>query len=94
MGHDSCLRFNSGGSFHSRRLLSEICLRCQSSRTARYLFSSPISRMALPSGSASSLAVELPPGQYQFSCYIIETEPDGSEEDHYKEGMVTPFTVT
>lgn len=44
-------------------------------------------------GETKAVAAELAPGRYQFACYIKETEPDGTEEDHYQLGMVREFEV-
>lgn len=48
----------------------------------------------MPAGAASSLAVELPPGEYQFACYIADNGSNGEHKDHFMNGMVLPFTVT
>lgn len=45
-------------------------------------------------GGAASLDVDLTPGKYVLICNILQTEPDGSLEAHYKVGMRTPFEVT
>jgi len=40
------------------------------------------------------VAFDLAPGKYVLICNIVQTEPDGSKEAHYKVGMRTAFTVT
>ena len=45
-------------------------------------------------GGTASLDVDLTPGKYVLICNILQTEPDGSLEAHYKVGMRTPFEVT
>lgn len=44
-------------------------------------------------GEAAALALELEPGEYELSCNVVE-EVGGRTISHYKEGMVTTFTVT
>lgn len=44
-------------------------------------------------GETESVAVDLPPGRYQFACYIREESPTGAVVDHYKLGMVQQFEV-
>ena len=34
------------------------------------------------------------PGIYSFFCNIVETEPDGTKESHFEQGMVTSVTVS
>jgi hypothetical protein len=46
------------------------------------------------SGQVCSGVFNLPAGKYVLLCNITETEPDGTKENHVKEGMHTPFTVT
>lgn len=36
---------------------------------------------------------DLTPGAYVLICNILQDEPDGSKESHYKMGMYIPFTV-
>jgi uncharacterized cupredoxin-like copper-binding protein len=45
-------------------------------------------------GGTAQLDVDLAPGKYVLICNILQTEPDGSLEAHYKVGMRTPFEVT
>ena len=45
-------------------------------------------------GGTTQLDVDLEPGKYVLICNILQTEPDGSLEAHYKVGMRTPFEVT
>ena len=40
------------------------------------------------------VSFDLAPGKYVLICNIVQTEPDGSKEAHYKVGMRTAFTVT
>jgi hypothetical protein len=40
------------------------------------------------------VSFDLAPGKYVLICNIVQTEPDGSIEAHYKVGMRTAFTVT
>ena len=44
-------------------------------------------------GDTQTLTVDLEAGSYVFICNILQTEPDGSLEAHYTEGMRTGFTV-
>ena len=44
--------------------------------------------------ASGSLTVDLEPGNYVLICNIVQTEPDGSIEAHYAEGMRASFTVT
>ena len=46
------------------------------------------------SGQVCTGAFSLAAGKYILLCNIIETEPDGTKESHFKEGMHTPFTVS
>ena len=46
------------------------------------------------SGQVCSGVFNLPAGKYVLLCNITETEPDGTKENHVKEGMHTPFTVS
>jgi hypothetical protein len=39
-------------------------------------------------------AFPLTAGKYVLLCNIVETEPNGEKESHFKEGMHTPFAVT
>ena len=45
-------------------------------------------------GETKQASFELTPGKYVLICNIVQTEPDGSLEAHYKVGMRTAFTVT
>ncbi len=45
-------------------------------------------------GDTQDLTVDLEPGRYLLVCNIVQKEPDGSMEAHYKMGMFTEFTVT
>lgn len=45
-------------------------------------------------GATEPLTVDLTTGSYVLVCNIVQTEPDGSIEAHYAEGMRTSFTVT
>ena len=45
-------------------------------------------------GDTKEASFELLPGKYLLICNIVQTEPDGSLEAHYKVGMRTAFTVT
>jgi|GEM_PF-2054275 len=47
----------------------------------------------IPFGMTGGLAVTLTPGDYRLACFIIETEPDGTVEDHFKNSMYTDITV-
>ena len=39
-------------------------------------------------------AFTLTAGKYVLLCNIVETEPSGEKESHFKEGMHTPFVVS
>ena len=39
-------------------------------------------------------AFTLTAGKYVLLCNIVETEPNGEKESHFKEGMHTPFVVS
>ena len=43
---------------------------------------------------SKEVALALDPGKYVLICNILQTEPDGSLESHYKVGMRTGFEVT
>jgi len=45
-------------------------------------------------GETKDVSFDLAPGKYVLICNIVQTEPDGSIEAHYKVGMRTAFTVT
>ena len=45
-------------------------------------------------GGTEDVVLDLTPGKYVLICNILQTEPDGSLEAHYKVGMRTPFEVT
>jgi len=45
-------------------------------------------------GETKEASFDLAPGKYVLICNIVQTEPDGSIEAHYKVGMRTAFTVT
>ena len=44
-------------------------------------------------GASKQADLELNPGKYVLICNILQTEPDGSLEAHYKVGMRTAFEV-
>ena len=44
--------------------------------------------------ATGSLTVDLEAGAYVLICNIVQTDPDGSIEAHFAEGMRTSFTVT
>jgi uncharacterized cupredoxin-like copper-binding protein len=44
-------------------------------------------------GASKQADLELAPGKYVLICNILQTEPDGSLEAHYKVGMRTAFEV-
>lgn len=48
----------------------------------------------IPINATKEVALELEPGKYVLICNILQTEPDGSLEAHYKVGMRTAFEVT
>ena len=39
-------------------------------------------------------AFNLAAGKYVLLCNIVETEPNGEKESHFKEGMHAPFVVS
>jgi len=45
-------------------------------------------------GDTQSVTADLTAGSYALICNILQTEPDGTLEAHYAEGMRTGFTVT
>lgn len=45
-------------------------------------------------GATEEFTLDLAIGKYLLICNILQTEPDGSLESHYKEGMVATFEVT
>ncbi len=45
-------------------------------------------------GETKQADLALTPGKYVLICNILQTEPDGSLESHYKVGMRTAFEVT
>jgi uncharacterized cupredoxin-like copper-binding protein len=45
-------------------------------------------------GETKEASFDLQPGKYVLICNIVQTEPDGTLEAHYKVGMRTAFTVT
>lgn len=47
----------------------------------------------LRSGHVQAMRIRLDPGEYELACLIVETEPDGTKEDHYQLGMHTKFEV-
>ncbi|MFQ5598281.1 MAG: hypothetical protein ACE5GK_09550 [Nitrospiria bacterium] len=47
---------------------------------------------AIAPGTGKLMTVHLPPGQYELSCQIVETE-DGETVDHYKKGMHVEIAV-
>jgi uncharacterized cupredoxin-like copper-binding protein len=44
-------------------------------------------------GASKEAALDLTAGKYVLLCNILQTEPDGSLEAHYKVGMRTAFEV-
>jgi hypothetical protein len=44
-------------------------------------------------GYVRAMRFKLEPGEYELACLIVETEPDGTKEDHYKLGMHATFEV-
>lgn len=47
-----------------------------------------------PGGQVCSGTFNLAAGNYVLLCNIVETEPNGEKEAHFKEGMHTPFVVS
>ena len=47
-----------------------------------------------PGGQVCSGTFNLTAGKYVLLCNIIETEPNGEKEAHFKEGMHIPFVVS
>jgi uncharacterized cupredoxin-like copper-binding protein len=47
----------------------------------------------LKMGQSKALTLDLPPGDYELSCNVVE-EINGKTIPHYPKGMKTPFTVT
>jgi hypothetical protein len=47
----------------------------------------------IPSAGVDTLKADLPPGQYQLSCRIVSTLPDGTLLDHYQAGMMANIEV-
>jgi hypothetical protein len=47
-----------------------------------------------PGGQVCSGTFNLAAGKYVLLCNIIETEPNGEKEAHFKEGMHAPFVVS
>lgn len=45
-------------------------------------------------GGAETGTFDLKAGRYVLICNILQDEPDGSKEAHYKMGMFIPLTVT
>jgi hypothetical protein len=48
---------------------------------------------AFPAGETCPGTFQLSAGSYVLFCNIAESEPDGTLESHYQEGMRSPFTV-
>jgi hypothetical protein len=46
------------------------------------------------SGKVCSGVFNVPAGKYVLLCNIVETEPNGEKESHFKEGMHTTFVVS
>jgi hypothetical protein len=46
------------------------------------------------SGKVCSGVFNVPAGKYVLLCNIVETEPKGEKESHFKEGMHTTFVVS
>ncbi len=44
-------------------------------------------------GKGGSVTIDMQPGAYVLACLIAKGE-EGSEVDHFQQGMHTPFTVT
>jgi len=44
-------------------------------------------------GAAETATFDLKAGTYVLICNILQDEPDGTKESHYKMGMYTAFTV-
>jgi uncharacterized cupredoxin-like copper-binding protein len=53
---------------------------------------SPGELEGIPPGEQKSISFDLEPGKYLFICNLIDHGADGVQV-HYKEGMVTAFTV-
>jgi len=47
----------------------------------------------LSAGHVQAMRIRLEPGEYELACLIVETEPDGTKEDHHELGMHTKFEV-
>ena len=47
-----------------------------------------------PAGQLCKGAFTLTAGKYVLLCNIVEVEPNGEKESHFKEGMHVPFTVS
>jgi hypothetical protein len=47
-----------------------------------------------PGGQLCKGAFTLAAGKYVLLCNIVETEPNGEKESHFKEGMHVPFVVS
>ncbi|MDP8959323.1 MAG: hypothetical protein M3N51_09045 [Actinomycetota bacterium] len=47
-----------------------------------------------PAGTTCEGTFHLEPGSYILLCNIVEEEPDGTVESHFREGMFTTFEVT
>lgn len=41
----------------------------------------------------TKLRLDLPPGEYQFTCRIVGQDGEGNLIDHYEEGMMAAITV-
>lgn len=44
-------------------------------------------------GASGSVTVDLAAGKYVLICNIVQTEPDGTIESHYQQGMRNALTV-
>lgn len=44
-------------------------------------------------GASGEVTVDLAAGKYVLICNLVETEPDGTIESHYQEGMRSALTV-
>ncbi len=44
-------------------------------------------------GKTASATFDLKPGKYVLLCNIVQDEPDGTKESHYRQGMFIAFTV-
>lgn len=47
----------------------------------------------VPSSGTLTLALDLPAGEYRFTCRIVSQDDSGNLVDHFEEGMVADVTV-